>query len=84
MFESLRTQGTFDRSQRSQTVLAALSLSSRLAGEHEIQSASGEQVASLCQSILCFPRGPALLDTKNTGLGLGACLVLRIYFSFSP
>lgn len=48
----MRTQGTFGRSQHSQTVLAALSLSSRLAGEHEIPSASGEQVASLCQSFV--------------------------------
>lgn len=57
MFESLRTQGTFDRSQQSLTVLAALCLSSRLADRHEIPSTSGEQVASLCQSILCFPGG---------------------------
>lgn len=81
MFESLRTQGTFDRSQRSQTVLAALSLSSRLAGEH--QPLVSKSLPCVSQSFV-FLEVPALLDTKSTGLGLGACSVLRIYFSFSP
>lgn len=61
MFESLRTPGTFDRSQGSLTVPAAFPFQPDLLAS-VIASASGEQVASLCPSSLCFPGGASPSD----------------------